>query len=276
MKPFTSRVRYAPEVASKPDRLVKDLANVKALATLLEEQAAKLRKTKISKPAQNGNASSAPVDGDAAGGEPTDVPMSELAEGDDEDPEPRERGSEAVERRVEKIMADLRDQGLVDASDERALEAKKVKVPASVTRCAADLSLLQTVVSLDLYLAYLRAAFHACYYCAIVTDHLEELQRKCVKHVRKPMSKLMLQEIKAAEAQKAEKDAKVEGDGEQDKPKEGATKEKVAENRDWKRNGIIINRHCYPLCTESSCVCQMSGGSSGSTRRLHYSSTVTV
>src|SRR6266436_2304559 len=64
----------------------------------------------------------------------------------------------------------------------------------------------QTVVSLDLYLAYLRAAFHTCYYCAVVTDHLEELQRKCLKHVRKPLSKMLLEEVKAAEAEKAEKE----------------------------------------------------------------------
>lgn len=101
---------------------------------------------------------------------------------------------------------------------------------------------LQTVVSLDLYLAYLRAAFHTCYYCAVVTDHLEELQRKCVKHVRKPMSKALLQEVKAAEAEKAEKEQRAEGEGDEEKPKEkekdASTKDK-SENRDWKRNGAF-------------------------------------
>ncbi|KAH9951831.1 hypothetical protein B0H21DRAFT_193892 [Amylocystis lapponica] len=218
-KPFISRVRYAPEVASKPDRMRKDLANAKALAAVLEEQHEALRKKKIAKPAKNGDASTA-VNGDTVIAGQTDVAMADSADADDEDPEPRERGSEAVERRIEKIMADLRDQGLVDASDEKALEAKK------------------TVVSLDLYLAYLRAAFHACYYCAIVTDHLEELQRKCVKHVRKPLSKMLLQEVKAAEAQKAEKDQTVVGEGgeEKPKPKEPLVKEKANEGRDWKRN----------------------------------------
>jgi hypothetical protein len=83
---------------------------------------------------------------------------------------------------------------------------------------------------LDMYLAYIRSAFHACYYCSIVTDHLEELQRKCLKHVRKPMSKTLLEEVKAAEAEKAEKE-KVKED-----EKESLFKEK-GENRDWKRNG---------------------------------------
>lgn len=38
---------------------------------------------------------------------------------------------------------------------------------------------------MDLYLAYLRAAFNCCYYCSAITDHIEELQRKCVKHIRR-------------------------------------------------------------------------------------------
>lgn len=99
---------------------------------------------------------------------------------------------------------------------------------------------LQTVIALDLYLEYLRSAFNTCYYCAVITDHVEELQRKCVKHVRKPLSKSLLQEIKAAEAQKVDKDVKVEGDGEKEaekgKEKDAFTKDK-AEGRDWKRNG---------------------------------------
>lgn len=216
-KPFTGRVRYAPEVASKPDRLSKDLEKAKALAAILEAQAEELRKRKIEpKKEQNGSAA-ATGSGDAPHAEQPDVVMHEVEASEEEDPEPRERGSEAVERRIEKIMADIRDQGLVDANDEKAYEAKK------------------TVVSLDLYLAYLRAAYHACYYCALVTDHQEELQRKCVRHVRKPLSKMLLEEVKAAEALKAEKEVKTEEATEEKKEKETTSKEK-AENRDWKRN----------------------------------------
>ena len=53
-------------------------------------------------------------------------------------------------------------------------------------------------------------------------DHAEELQRKCVKHVRKPLSKALLQEIKAAEAQKAEQDVKNEEEGDKEKEKDHA------------------------------------------------------
>lgn len=101
----------------------------------------------------------------------------------------------------------------------------------------ADLPpLWQTVIALDLYLAYLRGAFNTCYYCAVVTDHLEELQRKCIKHIRKPMSKMLLQEVQAAEAQKVENDVKVE-DNAEPAPKEKESSAKEKENRDWKRNG---------------------------------------
>jgi hypothetical protein len=64
------------------------------------------------------------------------------------------------------------------------------------------------------------------------------LQRKCVKHVRKPLSKALLQEIKAAEAQKAEQELKKEEevDKESEKDKDAPLREKT-ENRDWKRNG---------------------------------------
>lgn len=39
-------------------------------------------------------------------------------------------------------------------------------------------------MTMDVYLAYLRVAFHCCYYCAVVADRADELQRKCVKHLR--------------------------------------------------------------------------------------------
>ncbi|KAJ7163800.1 hypothetical protein C8R43DRAFT_988713 [Mycena crocata] len=216
VKPFTNRIRYAPEVASRPDRMEKDLANAKALAAKLEGEAAELRKLKIA----------AKADGTAENPE-ADVTM-EAAE-EEEDAEPRERGCDAVERRIEKVMTDLRQQGLMDVNDDKAYEGKK------------------TTVSLDLYIAYLRAAFHTCYYCSIVTDHLEELQRKCLKHERKPLSKMLLDELKAAEAaEKAEKEKKekTEDDGEEppteekenekEKDTKGPGKER-ANDRDWRR-----------------------------------------
>ncbi|KAJ7122902.1 hypothetical protein C8R44DRAFT_876099 [Mycena epipterygia] len=216
VKPFTNRIRYAPEVASRPDRMEKDLANAKALAAKLETEAAELRKFKITPK---------PADGAAVNSE-ADVAM-EAPEEEEEEEEPRERGCDAVERRIEKVMADLRQQELVDVNDDKAYEVKK------------------TMVSLDLYIAYLRAAFHTCYYCSIVTDHLEELQRKCLRHERKPLSKMLLEELKAAEAaEKAEKEKKPKTEDEaEESPVEEKEKEKDtkgpgkdrANDRDWRR-----------------------------------------
>ncbi|KAJ7727954.1 hypothetical protein B0H16DRAFT_1383253 [Mycena metata] len=218
VKPFTNRIRYAPEVSSRPDRMEKDLANAKALAAKLEGDAAELQRLKTGAESTKG--------GETAEGE--DVSM-EVVDGEEGDLEPRDRGSEAVERRIEKVLADMRQQGLVDVNDEKAYEVKK------------------TTVSLDLYLAYLRAAFHTCYYCSIITDHLEELQRKCLKHERKPLSKLQLEEIKAAEAaekaEKEKKEVKKEDEGEEapteekekEKEKEQKTPGKDRGDRDWRR-----------------------------------------
>jgi hypothetical protein len=82
-----------------------------------------------------------------------------------------------------------------------------------------------------------------------VTDHLEELQRKCLKHARKPLSKSLLDEVKA-EAEKAEKENRnkddemedaepVEKEKEKDMKREGQGRDRN-ENRDWKRNGLCL------------------------------------
>ncbi|KAG6375071.1 hypothetical protein JVT61DRAFT_3855 [Boletus reticuloceps] len=197
-RPFINRVRYVPEVASRPDRIEKDLANVKILASILEEEYTTLFKSSAS----STGGDSMETNG---GTRPEDVGM----QTDNEDDSMlREPGSEAVERRIEKLVGELHEQGI----DERVLEAKKA------------------VISLDLYIAYLRAAYHTCYYCAVVTDHLEELQRKCLKHMRKPLSKSLLEEVKAAETDKAEKERK----GKEEEIEIAVMK--PFESRDWKRN----------------------------------------
>ncbi|KAF8121332.1 hypothetical protein EV363DRAFT_1365569 [Boletus edulis] len=199
-RPFINRVRYVPEVASRPDRVEKDLANVKILASILEEEYTTLFKSSAS----STGGDSMETNG---GTRPEDVGM----QADNEDDSMlREPGSEAVERRIEKLVGELHEQGI----DERVLEAKKA------------------VISLDLYIAYLRAAYHTCYYCAVVTDHLEELQRKCLKHMRKPLSKSLLEEVKAAETDKAEKERK----GKEEEREIEIAVMKPFESRDWKRN----------------------------------------
>ncbi|KAH8106075.1 hypothetical protein BXZ70DRAFT_1037538 [Cristinia sonorae] len=206
VKPFVGKVRYAPDVASKPERLAKDLETAKALVNVLEEQAAALRKPLPPV---------APEETLTANGDDTAMqdPHSDQY---GEDPEPRERGSDAVERRVEKIMSELPEQGLLAGKSDQ------------------EINELRTVIALDLYLAYLRAAFHTCYYCAVVTDHSEELQRKCVKHVRKPLSKK--HEVKALDVQPSDDVI----DGEVKKEEDEKDKVVLKEKQEGRRNGVSI------------------------------------
>ncbi|ETW84534.1 hypothetical protein HETIRDRAFT_35037 [Heterobasidion irregulare TC 32-1] len=211
-EPFRNRIRYAPEVASRPERLEKDLEKAKAIASLLESEYLDLRRMKFPRRVEQIGTG----EEDANGNVEQDVTMAETEVIDDatDDPEPIEKGTDAIERRIEKLVAELRESGSQEFGDEKEVSLKK------------------TELSLDLYLAYLRSAFHTCYYCAVITDHLEELQRKCIMHVRKPLSKALKDEIKAAEADKAAKDEEQEVD----KEKEKDNPTKPADGRDWKRN----------------------------------------
>lgn len=114
-KPFVNRIRYVPEVASRPDRIEKDLANAKILASMLEEEAAFLRTFSPS-----ASADSMDTNGDAQPGEMTTGGTHQCNE---DSPQPKEVGSQAVERRIEKILADLREQGV----EEKSMEAKRVR-----------------------------------------------------------------------------------------------------------------------------------------------------
>ncbi|KIJ26976.1 hypothetical protein M422DRAFT_55259 [Sphaerobolus stellatus SS14] len=110
----------------------------------------------------------------------------------------------------------------------------------------------KSTIALDLYLEYLRAAYNTCYYCVSVCDHAEELQRKCPKHTRKPLSEAFLQK----EKEKKEKEAGEENvemkDETEEKPKEkerDRDRDRKGEKSDdrwteWLDNklGLVINR----------------------------------
>jgi hypothetical protein len=115
-----NKIRFTPEVASRPDRIAKDLGSAKVLAEILEDEAARVRSAQV--PLLNAPKAD---DDETQGTEQSDVAMVP-PDVEDEEPEPHERGSAAVERRIEKVMADLRDQGLIDINDEKAYEEKKV------------------------------------------------------------------------------------------------------------------------------------------------------
>lgn len=109
-KPFVNRVRYVPEVANRPGRIEKDLANVKLLASILEDECVALFKSSST----GGNSI------ETNGG--TRLEDVGVQADHEDDPMPKEPGSEAVERRIEKLVRELRDQGV----DEKVSEAKKV------------------------------------------------------------------------------------------------------------------------------------------------------
>lgn len=87
-------------------------------------------------------------------------------------------------------------------------------------------------MTLDLYLAYLRAAYNTCYYCAVITDHLEELQRKCIKHERKSLVSTSV-EYKPETENIEKKVNEIDGTEPEKDGKERDGKEK----KDDKRNG---------------------------------------
>ena len=195
---------------------------------ILEDEYERVRKFKIEKPAKEGSGDTE-ADG-AAENNGTDVTITQpeedvfMADAMVEDEEPRERGSEAVERHIERYIAEL-PEPCTDV-ERKALETKR------------------NTIALDLYLAYLRTAFHTCYYCVSVSDNAEELQRKCIKHVRKPLSKTLAAEVAAEAESKWRSEEKDEegkegeaNDAEKEKDKrDNSSKDK--ESRDWKRNGM--------------------------------------
>lgn len=130
IKPFTSRIRYAPEVASRPDRLAKDLASARTLASLLEDEYDRIRRP----PPRD----LLPQDGSSEPNVPSESTEDTLMGGGslDQDPNedaPKSRGSEAVEQRIEKVISELKGSGAVEVMSEREFEAKKVKFhPSSV------------------------------------------------------------------------------------------------------------------------------------------------
>ncbi|PVF96753.1 hypothetical protein CPB86DRAFT_736235 [Serendipita vermifera] len=155
VEPLISKIRYTPQLASDPDRMEKDLMQAKQLAAVLESRAAEAAVYKPVFPVGTPASVEAP---------PTEQTSQELEEsaGDDVGTDTF-KGTQAVEERISKLTSEMMDTDADGNPDQR----KKL------------------AISLDMYLSYLRHAFHCCYYCAIVADHGEELIRKCIKHERR-------------------------------------------------------------------------------------------
>lgn len=119
-RPFISRIRQTPEVASKPDRIKKDLDQVKKLVDLLEEEHHRVMNFKPPKSDVSGDAEDQ-VNGNNVA---TDVDARMLEGNVAEEVESKDKGSKAVERRIAVLAAQLTVSGNEDETD--GLELKKV------------------------------------------------------------------------------------------------------------------------------------------------------
>ena len=146
-RPFSARARYAPEASSRPDRVEKDLANVKNLASLLEEEAAELRKlpAALAEPqnlprSQGGelpdeaNAAESGGDAVATADDETKDASSETDQMivEDDPREPKNRGSNAIEERIEQLSLETSPETKTPGDgallSEAALRAHKVGI----------------------------------------------------------------------------------------------------------------------------------------------------
>jgi hypothetical protein len=95
--------------------------------------------------------------------------------------------------------------------------------------------------------------------------------------MRKPLSKLLIEEIKAAEAEKEKLDKEqkdedgeaVSGEGDAEEKSKTKDKEtKRTEARDWKRNGVLNS--FYFVTSDLDLSLQTRDGLSGWTPKLHF------
>lgn len=114
-QPFKNRVRYAPEVASRPDILQKDLERARTLLVHLEAEYYALRKLRILSRDEVITLPEGPLREDV-------VTLAE-GEGDRDDVEPSRSTLSAVDQRIERVLAEIPQDGL----DEDDLKIRKVR-----------------------------------------------------------------------------------------------------------------------------------------------------
>ncbi len=225
-------------MASRPDILEKDLERARVLLVRLEAEYYALRRIRLLSREEVAALPEGPLQED----------ILTLAEGeeDPDDPEPSKSPLSAIEQRIEKVYAEAAQDGL----DEDDLKIRKVRLSRISRAPPATESMSKITLSLDIVLAALRNAFHTCYYCAVTTDHQEELQRKCIQHLRKPLSKATYDEYKAKMAEnsvKIKEDPAMQEDVDlkfkenehspEDRGRDTVTKED--DSREWKKSGTF-------------------------------------
>lgn len=157
-RPAFQKLRVTPGIMNTPERITKDLAQARKLATWFENEYY-----------SHGNGS-----------------------------EEEKRGSAAIDERVASMPEFTMDATMaetsrdVDASivndDDPEKPATESGEQSNPSKSHQNLKVQKK--TLDFFLYYLRTVFNSCYYCACVCDFQEELLRRCAKHVRRPAPNL--------------------------------------------------------------------------------------
>ncbi|MBW0491899.1 hypothetical protein O181_031614 [Austropuccinia psidii MF-1] len=154
-RPAFQKLRVCPGIMNTHDRILKDLSYIRKLAVQFENEYFGL--------------------------------------GVDED----KRGSTAIEAKIKHMKEELVENiGSTSLGSDAKLDKVDSETPQNLELSDLDGESKALVPdekmyfidkkALDIYLYYLRTAFHCCYYCVCVCDFQEELLRRCAKHVRKP------------------------------------------------------------------------------------------
>lgn len=206
---IVGRIRIAPPITSTLERLETDAAHARDLARMLEEDL-----LDEATPAPEGEESKETAEGES---------IEKTAE--DTVPGLRERGSDAVDDVVARLLAQENLDG-EDLDEEQRL--KKAKI------------------TLDQYLSYLRHGLTTCYYCVVPTAFPEELQRKCVAHLRAPLedAEPPAEEEKEGEEDRAEDKGESKEDSAEGEAQDGEAEAREGEARE--RREVQSKRFTFP------------------------------
>jgi hypothetical protein len=179
--PLIARIKRTSVLVSAEKRLAEDLETMKRMVDMLEKETDML-------------ANYRPLAERVAEDTEGDIKMaSPLKENGSNHESHVHRGSAALQARLDKLMP---------PTDEETDETRVQRVCKSFPKVwdiylsfLPWISILQLTASVDLYLSYLRSAFYCCYYCAVIADRADELQRKCVKHIRSPFNEKEMQDV---------------------------------------------------------------------------------
>jgi hypothetical protein len=221
---IVGRIRLTPEIANTLARLETDAERARELALKLEDE--------LMDPPQTEQ----PVEGEGAEG-------AEEQEKGDKARGLQERGTDVVADVVTRLLSQQSLDG-DELDEEQRLRKVSYLLKAKLTS--------QAKITLDQYMSYLRNALNTCYYCVVPTAFPEELQRKCVQHLRAPEEapapeesgrdgeeEMKEAEGTAAEGREAEESAPRETQNKRYTYPSKSSEERWVENLDLKVRGII-------------------------------------